>query len=191
MTQVAVNYYSEDPVQMRISKLSNWFQSYKNRLEKFIHSQVRSIEEAEDIAQDVWYQLSRQEDLEGIKEVGAWLFGVARNRVYNLYKKKKNTVFSDIIENDDDTNEEPTFQDWVSDHFTDEYTYKKEFRFHLENALQLLPVEQRMAFIQHEMEGYSFDEISKETGIAVNTLISRKRYAVQGLRKYFMNVESI
>ncbi|MEO5583387.1 MAG: sigma factor, partial [Saprospiraceae bacterium] len=77
-------------------KISKWFSEYGNRLLRFVRSRIGDLEEAEDISQEVWYQLSRQNEVDDIEKIGAWLFTAANNRVINFYKKKKEIPFTDM-----------------------------------------------------------------------------------------------
>jgi RNA polymerase sigma factor (sigma-70 family) len=167
----------------RDRKISGWFAEYGNRILRFVKSRVNDVQEAEDIAQDVWFQLSRLEDITSLEQAGAWLFTAAKNKVINFYKKKKNIPFSKL-QNDADEDSD-VFDHWVSDFFTDEEMESDEFWQTFNRALSAIPAEQREVFIANEMHDISFKEMAEITGIPINTLIARKRYAVQKLREEF------
>ncbi len=157
---------------------------YGKRLFYFIRGRVNTDEDAEDILQDVWYQFSNVLDREPIEQTSAWLFRVARNRIIDKYRKHQT---SSLDEEMLDAAEEGrlTFREFL---LTDDSTPETEhlrnlFWQQLFDALDELPQEQRQVFIWNELEDIPFNEISKRTGQKVNTLISRKRYAVLHLRK--------
>lgn len=176
--------------QQRDSKITTWFGQYGRRVLAFIQSRISDLEVAEDTAQDVWLQLTRQADLDSIEEVGSWLFATARNRITDYYRKKKTIPFSQLnAESDADTGEENeedlTLDQWLTDHLPDGLLESREFWDELDRALSLLPPEQREVFVAHELNEVSFKEMSEATGTPVNTLLARKRYAVLKLREYF------
>lgn len=162
----------------------------RKRLLDFIRQRVKSEEDAEDILQDVFYQLvNAYRMMEPIEKVTSWLFTVARNRITDLYRKKKTETFSNLLPVSDEGNEEETpgyfldelMQD-VSE--TPEAQYMRSLVWDTLNAaLAELPAEQSEVFNLHELEGMSFKEIAIQTGQPVNTLLSRKRYAVLHLRE--------
>ena len=163
-------------------------QNYGQRLFRFIRDRVRTNSDAEDILQDVWYQLSNVVDLEGIEQVSSWLFRVARNRVTDSYRKKK----PDLLEDYAYENEEGdiSFREiLLADDQTPETEGLREaFWEALFDALDELPEHQKNVFVWNELEDKTFQQISDETGINIKTLISRKRYAVQHLRKRLQNL---
>ena len=176
---------------LRNRKISDWFAQYGKRVLAFVRSRVSDLEVAEDVAQDVWLQLSRQDDLDAIGQVGNWLFTTARNRVTDYYRKKKNIPFSQIApaaapgDTDDDAAEDLFFETWVEQNLPDALVESREFWSELHRALDQLPAEQREVFIAHELYDVPFKQIAEETGVPVNTLLSRKRYAVLHLRRFF------
>ncbi|HZK98045.1 MAG TPA: RNA polymerase sigma factor [Prolixibacteraceae bacterium] len=160
--------------------------NYGSRLQGFIRKRVSSSEDADDILQDVYYQLVDADRLlKPIDQMAAWLFTVARNKITDLYRKKKTEL---LPENNSEREDESIFAD-LSDLIYDngntpETEYLKSLVWvELEKALGELPEEQRQVFEMTELQGMSFKEISEETGVTVNTLISRKRYAVLYLRE--------
>ncbi|GAB3957696.1 RNA polymerase sigma factor [Spirosoma harenae] len=161
---------------------------YGSRLSRFIRGQVRSDEDAEDILQDVWYQLSKVVDLDGIESISGWLFQVARNRITDSYRKKKEDPLSELMFEGDE--EDSGFRDiLLSDPQTpDDQFFKELFWEELMRALDELPENQRTVFVQNELEDRTLQEIADETGENLKTIISRKRYAVQHLRKRLKNL---
>jgi RNA polymerase sigma factor (sigma-70 family) len=155
------------------------------RLRNWIRRHVADSSEAEDILQDVFYELVlAYRLLKPVEDVGAWLFRVARNRITDLFRKKKPEALSDqalMTEGGDSL----TLEDLLpSPEAGPEAAHARAVLIEeLEEALEELPDEQREVFLAHEVEGLSFKEISAITGVSVNTLLSRKRYAVLQLRR--------
>lgn len=149
---------------------------------RFIRQRVPSDEDAEDILQDVWYQLSSVPELEAIEQLGSWLYRVARNRIIDKYRKQSPESLEDFGFQDEDG--VFSFKDvLLTEDGTPETAYLRElFWEQLEIALDELPENQRQVFIWNELEDQTFKEISDRTGDNIKTLISRKRYAVQHLR---------
>lgn len=169
-----------------INEISLTSKQYGKRLLSFIRGKVRNDEDAEDILQDVWYQLSRVIDAEPIQELSAWLYRVARNRITDSYRKKKTEKLpvSKIQEDEDIANEIVEM-----DSFDIQMAMMHEvFWDELFIALDELPENQKEVFIKNEIQEMTFEEISKETGINIKTLISRKRYAVMFLRERLENL---
>lgn len=156
---------------------------YSKQLFGFIRQRVSSDEDAEDILQDVWYQLSSQPEVEAIEQVGSWLYRVARNRIVDTYRKQRPETLEDYGYEDEDG--EIVFKDLLlADDGTPESDYLRElFWQQLMEALDELPENQRQVFVWNELEDETFQEIAERTGENIKTLISRKRYAVQHLRK--------
>src|SRR6478672_3317542 len=165
----------------------------QSRLRGFIRRRVPDPRDAEDILQDVFYELVEANRLlMPIEHVTAWLFRVARNRITDLFRKKKPESFHDTAlpgqaEEDD---ERLQFEDLLpSPDAGPEALYARNVLLdELELAVDELPEEQRDVFVGHELEGRSFKEMAAETGISVNTLLSRKRYAVRHLRDRLRSV---
>lgn len=156
---------------------------YGSRLSRFIRGQVRSDEDAEDILQDVWFQLSRVVDLDAIESISGWLYQVARNRITDVYRKKKEDPMSELMIEGDE-GDVSIREILLSDPRTPEDQFFKDvFWEELMRALDELPENQRTVFIQNELEDRTLQEIADETGENLKTIISRKRYAVQHLRK--------
>lgn len=178
--------------QQRDSKITAWFGQYGRRVLAFVRSKIRDIEVAEDTAQDVWLQLTRQEDLEEIEQIGNWLFTAARNRVTDYYRKKKTIPFSQIAlesaENQEDDTElagDLMFDSWLEQNLPDALLETQEFWDELNRALEQIPAEQREVFVAHELNEVPFREMAEQTGLSINTLLARKRYAVLRLREHF------
>lgn len=176
----------------REKKVSEWFANYSKRLLAFITKRVDDIEEAEDIAQDVWLQVSRHPNIDDIEEIGSWLFKSARNRVIDNYRKKRPLTLSKIgmhTESDEDGSpaDEFYFDQWAQHTLPDRTVESKEFWRELYRVLDTLPEEQRDVFIANELYDISFKEMAAESGHSINTLLARKRYAVLQLRKHFEN----
>ncbi len=156
---------------------------YSNRLFRFIRGRVPTTADAEDILQEVWYQFSRVVDTEPIEQVSGWLFRVARNRITDSYRKRKDELLDDFTYEDEDG--DVFLKDiLLADNNTPETENLREvFWEALFEALEELPEKQRNVFVWNELEDQTFQEISDRTGVNIKTLISRKRYAVQHLRK--------
>jgi len=157
----------------------------RSRLRNFIRRRVPDPADAEDIVQEVFYELVEANRLlMPIEHVTGWLFRVARNRMTDLFRKKKPETFSDrAVEGED--GELLQIEDLLpSPDAGPEALYVRSVLLdELEFALDELPDEQREVFVAHELEGRSFKELSAESGVSVNTLLSRKRYAVLHLRE--------
>lgn len=160
----------------------------QNRLFNFIKRSVGDIEDAKDILQDVFYQFIASYDrIRSAEQTTSWLYTVAKNRIIDLFRKKKPIAMSEIkiTGQDPDKEEMLTIEDILPafSNLPDSETYYNMLWDELENAIEELPEKQKDVFIMHEFEGKSFNEISQITGQPVNTLISRKRYAVIYLRE--------
>ncbi|MEQ8414445.1 MULTISPECIES: RNA polymerase sigma factor [unclassified Imperialibacter] len=168
----------------RSQNIAEALKQYGKRLFGFIRSRVRTLEEAEDITQEVWYQFSNLVDVESIEQVNAWLFRVARNKITDNYRKKKVDLLDDQTFEDDGDGDYMLRDLLPSEEDVPELENLKEiFRKELFAALEELPVNQQQVFIWNEIEDMTFQEMSDLTGENIKTLISRKRYAVQHLRK--------
>ena len=161
-----------------------------SRLRNFIRRRVSDPLDAEDVLQDVFYKLVEANRLlMPIDHVTGWLFRVARNRITDLFRKKKPENFTDaaIV---DEQGEVLLIEDLLpSPDAGPEALYLRNLLLdELELALDELPDEQREVFVSHELEGRSFKELAEETGVSVNTLLSRKRYAVLHLRQRLQSI---
>ena len=162
----------------------------QSRLRHFIRRRVPDPRDAEDILQDVFYELVEANRLlMPIEHVTGWLFRVARNRITDLFRKKRPERFSDTtVAGDDD--EQLQIEDLLpSPDAGPEAVYARNLLLdELELAIDELPEEQRDVFVAHELEGRSFKEMAAATGVSVNTLLSRKRYAVRHLRERLQSI---
>ena len=164
----------------------------QSRLRNFIRRRVPDPLDAEDILQDVFYELVEANRLlMPIGHITGWLFQVARNRITDLFRKKKPESFSatDLVRENDD-GELLRLDDLLPspDAGPDALYARNLLLEELELAFDELPEEQRAVFVAHELEGRSFKELSAETGVSVNTLLSRKRYAVLHLRERLQSI---
>ncbi len=153
------------------------------RLRSFIRSRVLDTGDAEDILQDVFYELIQAYRLfKPAEQVTAWLYRVARNRITDLFRRRKVVSLAESVADDEDA---PTLEDMLpSPDAGPDAIYARNLLFDaIDEALDELPEEQREVFIAHEFLGRSFKELAEATGTPVNTLLSRKRYAVLHLRE--------
>jgi len=164
------------------------FNREKERLLSFIRSKVESLEDAEDLLQDVFYQTLRGLSVtDPIDNIMGWLYTVARNRITDWYRKKKliqlpvevleNTSVHEMVSDAGIHPEKAFLQNILSDAIVE--------------SIDMLPEDQRFVFLMQEVEGLTFREISGITGESINTLISRKRYAVQFLRKQLKEMKQL
>ncbi len=161
------------------------------RLRNFIRRRVPDPRDAEDILQDVFYELVEANRLlMPIEHVTGWLFRVARNRITDLFRKKRPESFSGPAAAGDDDDELLRFEDLLpSPDAGPEALYARNVLLEeLELAVDELPPEQREVFVGHELEGRSFKQMAAETGVSVNTLLSRKRYALLHLRERLQSI---
>jgi RNA polymerase sigma factor (sigma-70 family) len=171
-------------------RISEVVKREQSRLRNFIRRRVPDPLDAEDILQEVFYELVEANRLlMPIEHVTGWLFRVARNRITDLFRKKKPESFSDAAVADDDE-ELLRLEDLLPspDAGPDALYARSVLLDELEFALDELPDEQREVFVGHELEGRSFKQMAAETGVSVNTLLSRKRYAVLHLRERLQSI---
>jgi RNA polymerase sigma factor (sigma-70 family) len=171
-------------------RISEVVERERSRLRNFIRRRVPDPRDAEDILQDVFYELVEANRLlMPIEHVTGWLFRVARNRITDSFRKKKPESFGDnaVLDEDDELLQ---FADLLpSPDAGPEALYARHVLLEeLASAVEELPEQQRKVFVAHELEGRSFKEISAQTGVSVNTLLSRKRYAVLHLRERLQSV---
>ena len=173
------------PTDMPASKnlhLTGVITTYSKRLLAFIRKRVQSDADAEDILQDVYYQLTTY--TQPIEQITAWLFRVARNKITDNRRKHRPELIEEVYSDAD----QESLADWSEFFFDSSDTPETAFLRNLfwetlQEALDELPQEQREVFVLHEMEGIPFKVIAEQTGATVNTLLSRKRYAVLHLRE--------
>lgn len=151
---------------------------------RFIRGRTNSIEDAEDILQEVWFQLSRLTNLDELENVSSWLYAVSRNKITDALRKRKHDSLEDFTVSDDegfseikdillmDTSNNPELE-----------LFKEMFWNELDTALNELPDNQKSVFILNEMEDKTLQEIADEQGENIKTIISRKGYAIKHLRK--------
>jgi RNA polymerase sigma factor (sigma-70 family) len=162
---------------------------YTRRLKGFIRKRVVEEADVEDILQDVFYQLAG--NTEPIEQLTAWLFRVARNKITDKTRKHKPYLLEDLLTGYEDNWQHGTA--WIAQVFDQKESPENQylrslFWSTLHKALDELPQEQKNVFVWHEMEGQSFKEIAEHTGESVNTLLSRKHYAIRHLRKRLKNL---
>ena len=175
--------------QDRRDSLSEAYQQEHGRLGGFIRQRVSDARDAEDILQDVFERLARANQLlMPIESLTGWLYQVARNRIIDLYRNERPETFSDEAPDGDDEQlllDEllPSEEEAPAAAFS-----RRAMMDALAQALNELPAEQRAVFIAHEVDGHSFKEIAAESGENINTLLSRKRYAVLALRDKLQHI---
>ena len=170
-------------------RISDVVEREESRLRSFIRRRVADPRDAEDILQDVFYELVEANRLlMPIGHVTGWLYTVARNRITDLFRKARPESLSGGAEGEDD--ERLRLEDLLPspDAGPEALLARNALLAELEAAVGELPREQREVFLAHELEGSSFKEISARTGVGVNTLLSRKRYAVLHLRERLWSV---
>ena len=170
-------------------KISEIVAEERSRLRNFIRRRVPDPSDVEDIVQEVFYELVEANRLlMPIDHVTGWLFRVARNRITDLFRKKKPAGLSDVVV--DEHGELLRIEDLLPspDAGPEALYVRNVFLDELELALDELPDEQREVFVAHELEGRSFKELSAESGVNINTLLSRKRYAVLHLRERLQSI---
>jgi RNA polymerase sigma factor (sigma-70 family) len=166
-------------------RIAETFEREQPRLRSFIRRRVADSRDAEDILQEVFTELVEAYRMfQTVDQAGAWLFRVARNRIVDLFRKKKPVPLSDLAPQMNDEGEEMSVEELLpSPDAGPEAAFARLMLVEeLEEALDELPDEQREAFVAHEIEGVSFKELAERTGIGVNTLLTRKRLAVLYLR---------
>jgi RNA polymerase sigma factor (sigma-70 family) len=163
----------------------------RGRLRNFIRRRVPDEAEAEDVLQDVFYELiEAYRSMKPIEQVGAWLYRVARNRIIDRFRKKKPEPLSAPVDPDVEDGESLSLEELLpSPDEGPEATYARSILLkELEAALDELPEEQREVFVAHEIQGISFKEISAETGVSISALLSRKHYALLHLRRRLQSI---
>jgi len=163
----------------------------QGRLRNFIRRRVTDEAEAEDILQDVFYELIEAYRLvKPIEQAGAWLFQVARNRIIDRFRKKKPEPLSTGQNPEAEESDSLSLEELLpSPDAGPEAAYARSILLEeLDAALDELPEEQREVFLAHEFDGISFKELSAETGVSVNTLLSRKHHAVLHLRRHLQSI---
>jgi RNA polymerase sigma factor (sigma-70 family) len=171
-------------------RISEAIERERPRLRNFILKRVADQSDAEDILQEVFYELvEAYRMMKPVEQMTAWLFRVARNRITDLFRSKKRTASSEPAVRTED-GDEIQWEDLLpSPDGGPESSYARSVLLEeLDAALDELPEEQREVFLAHEFLGYSFKELAEQTGVSVNTLLSRKRYAVLHLRERLQTI---
>ena len=175
----------------RNRSISEAFAREGARLKAFIRKRVREVADVDDILQDVFSEFVEAERAtQPIERVAAWLYSVARNRITDRFRAARRTQpLESSAEPVLDVDGEPSVLDLLPAGDTPEAAYARDVLLdELDSALDELPEEQRDVFVAHELEGASFKELAEQTGVSVNTLLSRKRYAVLHLRRRLQSI---
>jgi RNA polymerase sigma factor (sigma-70 family) len=172
-------------------RINEAIQQERPRLRNFIRRRVADEGDAEDILQDVFYELIQAyRMMKPIEQVGAWLYRVARNRIIDVFRRARpQQSLADPVINEDGGSD-LTLEDLLPspDEGPEAAFAHAVLVDELAAAIEELPPDQRLVFVAHEVEGRSFKELAAETGVSVNTLLSRKRYAVMHLRKRLQSI---
>lgn len=166
------------------SSIASAIKKYGDQISGFVKSKVNNSTEAQDIVQEVWYQLSRLTNLDDIENMSGWLHRVSRNKVTDFYRKKKPVSLDKYADSDDESNfsfKEILLMD--TSNSPELGVYKELFWDEFRKALDELPEKQREVFIWNEMEDETMQEIADKLDINIKTVISRKGYAVKHLRE--------
>lgn len=176
------HYLAQRDMTQQDSVITATFNKEKAKLRNFIRKSVPNAGDADDILQDVFYEFVSAYRLpEPLEQVGAWLYRVAKNRIIDRFRKQKHEV---VLTQDDD--EDALWLEAILsiESETPASIYERKMLVeHVIATLNLLPAEQRQVFIAHELDGKSFKQIAAESGVAINTLLARKRYAVTFLQE--------
>lgn len=176
------HYLAQRDMAQQDSVITDTFNKEKAKLRNFIRKSVPNAGDADDILQDVFYEFVSAYRLpEPLEQVGAWLYRVAKNRIIDRFRKQKHEV---VLTQDDD--EDALWLEAILSIETEtpaSIYERKMLVEHVIATLNLLPAEQRQVFIAHELDGKSFKQIAEESGVAINTLLARKRYAVTFLQE--------
>ena len=175
-------------------QIENLFKTDRKKFLGFIRQRVRSQEEAEDILQDVFTNVlaASANVKKPIENIASWVFTAVRNRIIDSYRKKRAETFSDMQTPGQSEDGVDTFENFLGDATASPESdlIRKTIWESVQDGLQELPPEQREVFVRNEFEGISFREMSEETGVNINTLLARKRYAVLHLRKRLKDLYS-
>lgn len=171
-------------------KISEIFTEKRSGLRNFIRKRVPDFADADDILQEVFYELVEANRLlMPIEHVTGWLYRVARNRIIDLMRRKKTAAMDEARSRSADGDSLQIEDLLPSKEAGPDALYLRNLLLdELEQAIQELPEEQREVFVAHELEGRSFKELSEQTGVSMNTLLSRKRYAVLQLREKLQDI---
>lgn len=167
-------------------QISDTYLAEEKKLKGFVRKQVNTNEDAEDIVQEVFMSLTDGfDDILNLSGVINWLYSVAKFKIIDFHRKKKTSNLEDQRSNKTDEDEKLNLADILpsAEYLADDKMMQDLISEEITQSLELLPSSQREVFVLHEVEGYSFQQISEMTGASVNTLLSRKRYAVVFLRE--------
>lgn len=159
----------------------------QGKLKNFIRKWVVDESDVEDVLQDVFFELVEAQNLmTPIRQVGAWMYRVARNRMIDLFRRRRAEALRHTPFQETPGKEVLAWEEWLptGEEGPDAAYARRILLEELDAALESLPPEQRQVFIAHELEGHSFKELAEESGVPINTLLSRKHYAVLTLRKH-------
>lgn len=169
--------------------ISEVIKEFSSQLSGFVTGRVNRDEDAQDIIQDVWYQLSRLTNLDELENISAWLYRVAKNKITDLYRKKADDLLEDYTYETEDG--EIEIRDILLLDVTNDpelALFKKVFWDALLEALDELPEKQRQVFVLNEIEGVTLQEIANMHQENIKTVISRKSYAIKHLRKRLLSL---
>jgi len=176
----AMNYSTSE---QNTNSISNTIQEFGEKLFGFVRKKVRTTEDAEDILQEVWFQLSNLEDIAELDNVSAWLYEVARNKITDKARKKTNLALEDYVYESEDGGFNFKEILLLDDSNNPELAFFKEiFWKEFQQALDELPLNQKEVFVLNEIEDLTLQEIANRQGEKLKTIISRKGYAVKHLR---------
>ncbi|MCB9310293.1 MAG: RNA polymerase sigma factor [Lewinellaceae bacterium] len=157
---------------------------YGLQLSRFIKSRTKSLEDSEDILQEVWYQVSRLTNFQDLDNISAWLYAITKNKIIDLYRKKKTDYLEDYSFGDSEDNLGIKDILLIDDSANPELSIFKElFWQELSEALDELPENQKTVFVENEIEDKTLQQIADAHGENIKTIISRKGYATKHLRK--------
>lgn len=176
----------QENIELNDQKIEAIVAKEKARLLSFIRQRTPSLEDAEDILQDVFYELVQSYRLmKPVEQLASWLFTVARNKITDSYRKKKSTALEDAVHINEENDEPLLLADILNGNMisADDKMMNDLIMETIADCLDDLPKEQRDAFVMHELEDKSMQQIADEMNVSVKTVISRKRYAVLFLRE--------
>jgi RNA polymerase sigma factor (sigma-70 family) len=175
-------------MEQKQQRIKDAVRNYGKRLFSFIRNRVSTDEDAEDILQDVWFQLSSLIDIEPIEQLSSWLYRVSRNKIIDRNRKQSTLSLEDFAyEGEDGELVIPDVLLEDSTNFETEFE-RAYFMEIVSNSLNLLSEKQRQVLVWNELEGLTLQEIADKTGENIKTIISRKRYAIAQLRKLLENL---
>lgn len=175
---------SSMPQNEKDNLISQTVKNYGGKLMSFIRPKVKNTEDAEDILQEVWYQFSNLTNISEIVNIGGWLYRVSNNKIIDKYRKKSTENLEDFVYEDEDGSFSIKEILLLDDSENPELiAFREEIWKELFSALDELPKNQRLVFIENEIDGKKLQEIADEQNENIKTIISRKNYAIKHLRK--------